>query len=124
MQHKKSAHINEDNHHLLYPRKAWSKGYRYALRTHRYCSVLIDKKNLHRNIHAKITHIPIPSECNAQCAFEQLDMLWKHGALHDEDSIEKRLALLIALFDCMEQPTADALRKQLEIVRSFYKKPP
>ena len=33
------------------------------------------------------------------------------------------LLLLIALFDCIEEPTAIALKKQLDIVRDYYNEP-
>lgn len=124
MQRKSNAHKNEDNHHLLYPRKVWGKGYRYALRTHPYCIVLIDKKTLHRSLHGLVTHIPIPSEENAKAALEQLNMLWQFGAIHRDDSVKKRLTLLVALFEYVEQPTANALKEQLEIVQRFHKSPP
>lgn len=52
-------------------------------------------------------------------------MLEQAGAISDDDNIEKRLMVLAALFDCVEQPTADAFRKQQQIAHEFYnKKPP
>ena len=47
-------------------------------------------------------------------------MLEHYGTLAHYDTMEKRLELLIALFDCVEQPTAEAFRKQLEIASEFY----
>ena len=124
MQHKKANNPNEDNHHLLYPRKVWNKGYCYALRTHKYCIVRIAKKTLHRGLHREVMKVPLPSEENARCALEQINMLWRYGAIHADDSIEKRLTLLIALFEYVEEPTAEALKRQLGIVQRFYDRPP
>ena len=45
------------------------------------------------------------------------------GAISDKDPFEKRLIVLIALFECVAQPTADALKKQLDLVREFNTKP-
>ena len=70
-----------------------------------------------------MANVPVPRKISARQALAQLRMLEKANAIHDYDSIEKRLALLASLFDCIEQPTADGFRKQLELVR-FYKIPP
>ena len=67
--------------------------------------------------------VPVPKDYSAKQALEQLLMLEKANAIHDDDPIEKRLNLLASLFDCIEQPTADGFRKQLELVR-YYKNPP
>lgn len=55
---------------------------------------------------------------------EQLGYLEKYGAISESDPVERRLQLLASLFDCIEQPTADAFRKQLQVVREFKKTPP
>ena len=67
--------------------------------------------------------IPPPSQENAKTALWHLQYLEKYGGISDRDPIEKRLQVLIALFDCSEQPTADALRKQLKIVCELKKAP-
>lgn len=67
--------------------------------------------------------VPIPRDINALRALEQLRLLERYGAISDEDNIERRLEILAALFDCVEQPTADAFRKQAKIVHDFYTKP-
>lgn len=84
----------------------------------------IPRDSLHRYIHEWINDIPAPKEVNAAEAIKHIKLLESHHAISDFDSIEKRLQILIALFDCVEQPTADALRKQLEVVRAFYGRPP
>ena len=63
--------------------------------------------------------VPPPSGRNAKEAFEQLVILERFGALHKDDPIEKRLKVLIALFDCAEPETTEAFRKQLRIVGEF-----
>jgi hypothetical protein len=50
-------------------------------------------------------------------------MLESYGSLHKNDPIEKRLQLLIALFECADSQTTKALRRQLEVVYNI-KKPP
>ncbi len=60
---------------------------------------------------------------DAREALKHLEYLEKLGAISDKDPFEKRLTVLIALFEYASQPTADALKKQLDLVREFNKKP-
>ena len=60
---------------------------------------------------------------SAKQAYEQVLMLEGYGALHKSDSIEKRIQLLIALFECSDQPTTKALKRQLEVVYENKKAP-
>lgn len=108
-----------NTHHLCWPRKAWNSGYAHALRQHWYFCVEIPANTLHRQIHEEIHGIPVPDGRAAKVAYEQVELLEKRGALHPEASIETRLSLLIAIFDCFEQPTADGFKHQLRIVRRF-----
>jgi len=71
-----------------------------------------------------VRKVPIPSACNIQSALFQLNLLEKFGAIHRYDNIERRLMVLMALFDCCEPQTHEALKKQYDIVRKFYKKTP
>lgn len=112
-----------DNHHLCFIRAWWGKGYVRELRQFHYCIMPIPKNTLHRFIHRNMSGVPVPKDYSAKQALEQLLMLEKANAIHDDDPIEKRLNLLVSLFDCIEQPTADGFRKQLELVR-YYKNPP
>lgn len=75
-------------------------------------------------IHSEVSHIPVPRNSSIKSALEQLKLLEQRGGICQEDSIEKRLMVLHALFDCIEPATADALKKQLEIVREYNKKAP
>lgn len=68
--------------------------------------------------------IPAPTEKNAKFVLGQLRILENYGAISDDDPIEKRLVVLASLFDCFEQPTADAIRRQLQIVYRFKNEPP
>lgn len=112
-----------DKHHLCYQRRNW-KGEAKLLRLHPYCSVEIPKRTLHKAIHHQVLDIPAPSGIAAKAALEQLDILEQYGAIHATDSPEKRLLVLIALFDCVAPDTAAGFRAQLDIVREFYRKPP
>lgn len=76
---------------------------------------------MHKAIHRRIDNVPVPKSTNAKNALEQLRKLEAYGAIHEDDTIEMRLELLAALFDCVEQPTADAFRRQLQVVREYKK---
>lgn len=81
--------------------------------------IKVPRNTLHARLHHEIMWVPPPSGKNAKEAFEQLVMLERFGALHKEDSIEKRLGLLIALFDYAEPKTTEAFRNQLRVVKEF-----
>ena len=112
-----------DNHHLCWPKHDWQKGYAKAIRTHWYFIMKIPRRTLHAKIHHEMMWIPPPKGQQAKAAYEQIIALESYGALRKDDPIEKRLQLLVALFDCAEQPTCDAFKRQLEIVRKFYSGP-
>jgi hypothetical protein len=115
-----------DKHHILYIRKEWSKGKLDKLRLHPYCIISLDRDTIHRYLHVHLACIPAPSGRVVDPILEQLELLEKYGAISQEDSLEKRLTILIALFECIAQPTADALKEQLRLTREFYikKAPP
>ena len=112
-----------DRHHLCFIKRKWGGGSAYALRQFHYCIVPIPRVSLHRVIHENMALIPAPSELAAKEALRELRILEEHGAISDDDPIEKRLNLLAALFDCVAQPTADGFRTQLDIICKFYKEP-
>ena len=112
-----------NSHHLLWQRRKWNCGDVKVLRSYPYCVVDIPANTLHRAIHDGMKQIPPPSQDNARSVLWHLRFLEEYGGISDNDPIEKRLQVLIALFDCSEQPTADALKKQLKIVREFNKSP-
>ncbi len=116
---KRSKLTCTDRHHLLYQRRHWQKGYLSELRLFWYCIILIQKDPLHRLIHEYVGDVPTPREVSAKEALKQLRLLEKYGAISENDSIEKRLIVLIALFESSDQPTAEALKRQLNIVRKY-----
>lgn len=110
-----------DTHHLCFTRRNWVGRYAKLIRGHPYFKVVIPRQTLHRYIHMSMDAIIPPSEIAAKAAYEQVKLLEQTGALKGTDPLEKRLRVLIALFDCIAQPTADGFREQLRIVRNFYK---
>lgn len=113
-----------DAHHLCYQARHFSRGPLLELRQYYYCKVLIPKETLHKEIHESLRDVPAPKPINAAEALKHLRFLTARGAIGEDDPIEKRLAILAALFDYCEQPTADAFRKQLEIIHRCKKAPP
>lgn len=112
-----------DRHHILWPQHDWNRGWAKALRNHWYMRIDIPMYSLHRKIHHDIMSIPVPRGGNAKAAFHQLQMLDRFGALHTYDNIEKRLTILMALFECSEPNTYEALKRQRAIVRKHFKVP-
>lgn len=80
-------------------------------------------RDLHERLHAEVPGVPVPNGDSVKHALDQIDYLSNFGAISEKDNAEKRLSVLIALFDCIEQPTADALKEQLKIIREYYKTP-
>lgn len=110
-----------DSHHIFFTKTGWSSRPAHRLRTHWYCVVEIPRGTLHHKIHDKVRYVPVPRECNIIAALTQLDLLEYHEAIKPTDPLEKRLRVLISLFSVVEQPTADALEKQLEVVCEYNK---
>ena len=110
----------KDTHHIFYMGKTYNKGVLTELRNYYYCRVEIPRNTLHKKIHATIKNVPACKSINAKEALEQLRTLTRYGAINENDRIEKRLMVLIALLECVEPETADALKKQLDVVREFY----
>lgn len=123
---KRSDRYNKQTnaHHLCWQRRHWSNGYAKALRNHWFFIVEIPAGTLHRTIHEKMNEIPVPNPAAAKEAYEQVMLLERAHALRQDADVETRLRLLIALFDCSSQHTADAFKKQLRIVHEFNKAPP
>lgn len=113
-----------DRHHILWYKRDYNKGWAKRIRDHWYCSVQIPRDTLHRQIHNEVAHIPVPRVINIKSALEQLSLLEKFGGITPNDDIEKRVAVLMAVFDYCEPKTHEALKKQYEIVCKFYKKTP
>ena len=114
--------MGSNKHHMFYVRRQWRIGLARTLRAYSYCVVRIPVP-LHERIHAEVPSVPVPSAISIREAIDQLDYLGRFKAVSCHDKIEKRLQVLIALFDCIEPETTEALRKQLKIVREFYNTP-
>ena len=113
-----------DTHHICFARRKWNRGYAKAIRQFRYCTIQLPRDTLHKFIHDNMNGVAVPDDRVARYAYQQLLDLDKRGVLHDDDSIEKRLTLLIALFEYVAEPTAEDFRKQLIIIQSYKDKPP
>lgn len=107
-------HRECDRHHLFYWRRMYGKGLAKVLRQHWFTSVVIPTDTLHRAIHREVVTVPVPPDRVIRKALEHLRRLEKAGAITDVDSIEKRLAVLIVLFE--DHPaTRKALSNQLKV---------
>lgn len=111
-----------DKHHIFWIRKEWSKGELNKLRLHPYCIISVHRDTLHKFLHTHLACIPVPDKYIVNEVLEHLKYLEAYKAISLNDPIEKRLKVLIAIFDCVEQETADALREQLKLVYEFNKK--
>lgn len=120
---KKERHPRSlyDTHHLLWRRHDWEveSGASRALREFWYCRILIPRDSLHRIIHEEVFRIPVPNEYLCEDCLEQLKRLEAVNAIHDSDSIIKRLEILICCLDTGDSPTAEALKQQLEVARNY-----
>lgn len=117
-----SANYQCNQHHLFYIRRSWNTKKPKQLRAYYYCIISIPV-SLHDRIHAEVKDVPVPKASSIDSALDQLDYLSWYGAIKPTDNIEKRLGVLIALFECIEPKTAKALKQQLKIVREFYRAP-
>ena len=113
-----------DTHHCFFPRKDYVEDPLDLLRSFYYCKIELPKDTTHSEIHKTILNVPPPDNLGAIRALSGLLLLRRQGGIADDDPAEKRLKVLIALFECSNQPTADALQRQLEIVQKYNKKPP
>ena len=105
-----------DEHHIFYTKVSWNQPIPSRLRSYWYCVVEVPKGTTHHKIHEKVRYVPVPRNEAILEILEQLIMLDTYGAIRPDDPIEKRLNVLAGLCDCIAQPTADALRKQLEAI--------
>lgn len=109
-----------DSHHILWYKRDYQKGWAKRLRDHWYCRISIPRDTLHREIHSEVAHIPVPRAASIKDALFQLQLLERFGGISPDDNFDKRLMVLMALFECVEPATYEALKKQHEIVCKFY----
>lgn len=114
---KKRQH-NQNTHHLLWCRRLWGKGWNRTLRNHPYCQVLIPAETLHKRIHTELTYIPTPDGVDSKRVLDLLAWLDACHALDYDDDILTRLEFLIEAFSSPQ--TVEALKRQYEIVATFY----
>lgn len=108
-----------DRHHILYQRANWSRGALAILRQYHYCKVYIPRE-LHDMIHQNVRNITPPRLVNAIDALKRIRNLEMYDSINELDDFEKRLKVLILLFDCVEPETVECLKRQLEIVHEYY----
>lgn len=108
-----------DRHHILYQRINWSRGALCILRQYHYCKVYIPR-DLHEKIHENVGNITPPSLVNTIDALKQIKDLEMYDSINELDDFEKRLKVLIFVFESVEPKTVECLKKQLEIVRNYY----
>ena len=65
-----------------------------------------------------------PRDKSAELVLSELKLLKKYGKISENDPIEKRLKILILLFENLEPKTAWGFRKQLKIIRDYNSRPP
>lgn len=113
-----------DTHHILWYKRDYSKGWAKRIHDHWYCRVEIPRNTLHREIHNEVAHIPVPRVVSIKDALYQLQLLEQYGGISSKDSIEKRVKVLMALFDGCEPKTYEALKKQYDVICEFYQHSP
>lgn len=122
--HLRNKRKDLDTHHIFYTKRSWKNPSLSVLRRFHYCRISIPKDTLHKTIHARVPEIPTPRSISAQEALKHLKLLEEHGSISDKDPLERRLLVLTALFAGNETKTAEALYKQMCVVRDFYEDNP
>ena len=122
--HRAAIDYNALNyHHLLFQGRHWKTGYAKLLREHPYMGKYIPMATLHRLIHSKIHDIPTPNGKECRLAYELICQLEAKGKIDIiNDSIEKRLTLLIDLWKDACPATVEILKWQRDVVTKFYGK--
>lgn len=120
---RQSISCGKDTHHIFFQKRKYCGDTLVALRDYWYCRVEIPKNTLHRRVHSLIPNVPVPKITSAKSVLSQLRNLERFEVISEEDTIERRLEVLIALFDPIEPQTTEALRGQLDVVHKFKKAP-
>lgn len=118
------ATVRLDCHHILFQARFWKCGYLRQLREYHYCKVQIPKGSLHKSIHMRVQDVPAPQGASARRVLEVLIALEQNGIISNTDNLERRLKVLISLFEGVEPETVKALRDQLDVVCESLDKPP
>lgn len=111
--------LQKDFHHFFYTRAHWSVNLvAWELRRHPYCGGYVEKYTTHRAIHEAVVDVPIPPVDAMLFVMSQLDYYYGKGWISDKDDPKRKLDVLAGLFEKQYKPTADALRLQLEAMKS------
>lgn len=84
---------------------------------------MIPQQTLHREIHSKIHDIPTPNGKECKMAYEAICRLEREGLIDiQNDSIEKRINILLRLWGHKCPATCAVLKWQREVVSKFFAK--
>lgn len=108
-----------DRHHLCYPRNSWNYGFAKKLRNMPYLIVEIERETVHQGIHACVPYVPVPSGQACSMAIVKLHELYADNVISDDDSLTKRLSVLISVFEELDPDVAYAFEEQLKVVCKF-----
>ena len=75
---------------------------------------------MHEKIHEAVVNINPPSITNAIHALKMIKDLEMYDSIGELDDLEKRIKVLIFMFDSVEPKTVECLKRQLEIVHDYY----
>lgn len=105
----------------FFSKKEWLSSGVWAakLRQCQWCIVVIDFE-LHAYVTLNSPPVPIPPDGVIENVLYMLGRLVKHGSLSRETGFERRLEILIYLFEGAAPATAKALRAQLDVVHEYY----
>jgi hypothetical protein len=108
-----------DRHHLCYPRNSWNYGFAKKLRNMPYLIAEVERETVHQTIHACVPYVPVPSGQACSMAIVKLHELYADNVIGDNDSLSKRLSVLINIFSELDPDVAYAFEEQLKVVCKF-----
>ena len=109
-----------NRHHIFFNKKEWLSSGVWAakLRQCQWCIVVINFE-LHAYVTLNSPPVPIPPDDAIEQVLYKLGRLVKHGSLNKGTSLERRLEILVRLFEKPAPDTAKALQAQLDVVREY-----
>ena len=115
------ARMQQTPHFFRKKERSSSGVWAAKLRQCQWCIVVIDF-GLHSYITLKSPPVPIPPDGVIEQVLYKLGRFVRHGSLSKETSLERRLEILVYLFEVAAPATAKALRVQLDAVWEYYAK--
>ena len=85
---------------------------------------MIPKNTLHRFIHEGVSDVPLADGKSCKIAVMAINNWLEAGYISLDDSVERKLEVLIGIFNKISPKTANVLQKQLDIVRNYNERPP